>query len=125
MIISLGSLNNVCFFLGGRDLEMVTIRDLLATEAPERFFDKGLGWGAKASAYREEIDRILSTNATPVLVELIDDVRTRLLPITAQQASELLDRTRIGTLIHGNEYQQIRQANPVGVPHLGGDVLAR
>lgn len=37
------------FFLGGRDLEMLTIRDLMAEHAPGRFHDKGLPWGAKAS----------------------------------------------------------------------------
>ena len=30
----------IVFFLGGHDLEMVTIRDLLAQEAPDRFYDR-------------------------------------------------------------------------------------
>jgi acyl-CoA synthetase (NDP forming) len=53
-----------------------------------------------------EFGPVVSVGAGGTLVELIDDVRTRLLPITAQQASELLDRTRIGTLIHGIRGEQ-------------------
>lgn len=61
------------FFLGGHDLEMVTIRELLEREqAP--FHDAGLGWGAKASSYREEIQAALSRGETPVLIELPDDL---------------------------------------------------
>ncbi len=62
------------FFLGGYDLEMVTIRDLLHQVAPERVHDKRLAWGAKASAYAEEIRQALEQDFTPVLVELVDDL---------------------------------------------------
>jgi hypothetical protein len=62
------------FFLGGRDLEMVTIRELLEQAAPGRFHDKQLSWGARASAYRDEIDACLRRGDTPVLVELEDDL---------------------------------------------------
>jgi hypothetical protein len=62
------------FFLGGQDLEMVTIRDLLAEHAPGRFHDKGLAWGAKASDYREEIEACLQRGETPVLIELQNDL---------------------------------------------------
>jgi acetate---CoA ligase (ADP-forming) len=48
-----------------------------------------------------EFGPVVSVGAGGTLVELIDDVRTRLLPITAQDATELLDGTRIGTLVHG------------------------
>lgn len=61
------------FFLGGHDLEMVTIRDLLERERAA-FHDAGLGWGVKASSYREEIGAALARNVTPVLVELPDDL---------------------------------------------------
>ncbi len=62
------------FFLGGHDLEMVTIRELLETEAPGRFHDKGLGWGARASAYRDEIEACRALGRLPVLVELENDL---------------------------------------------------
>ncbi len=63
------------FFLGGRDLEMATIRELLEQEAPGQLFDRGLHWGAQSSAYREEIERSLAAGRTPVLVELIEDLQ--------------------------------------------------
>lgn len=62
------------FFLGGQDLEMRTIRAWLETYAPGRWHDKNLGWGARASAYREEIAACLDADQTPVLVELEDDL---------------------------------------------------
>jgi len=61
------------FFLGGYDLEMVTIRDLLATEE-QSFCDQQLAWGAKASAYAAQIERALNTGHTPVLIELQPDL---------------------------------------------------
>ncbi len=62
------------FFLGGRDLEMATIREFLAEHAPGRFHDRELSWGAKTSDYREEIEACLFAGETPVLVELKDDL---------------------------------------------------
>jgi hypothetical protein len=62
------------FFLGGHDLEMLAIRDLLETNVPFRFHDKGLSWGAKTSDYSEEIGACLSNGDIPVLIELQDDV---------------------------------------------------
>jgi hypothetical protein len=62
------------FFLGGHDLEMATIRDLLDRAAPGRVHDCGLAWGARASAYRDEIADALTRGDTPVLVELEDDL---------------------------------------------------
>ena len=59
------------FFLGGRDLEMVTIRQLLDDVGAEAV-DHGLGWGAKAAEYRAEIEEALQQGRTPVLVELGD-----------------------------------------------------
>lgn len=61
------------FFLGGRDLEMVTIRDLLERHAPDSFCDKGLAWGARASDYQIEIEDALDRKQTPVLIELAVD----------------------------------------------------
>jgi hypothetical protein len=63
------------FFLGGRDLEMATIRDLLDKHARGRWHDKQLSWGnAKASSYRDEIDDTIAAGGTPVLIELEDDL---------------------------------------------------
>jgi hypothetical protein len=62
------------FFLGGYDLEMLTIRDLFAQEAPDRFYDHALSWGAKGSAYRGEIMATLASGRIPVLVELPDNI---------------------------------------------------
>lgn len=62
------------FFLGGQDLEMVTIRDLLL-ETGAMFHDKRLGWGARASDYRAEIDAALAAGDSPTLIELELDVR--------------------------------------------------
>lgn len=66
--------SDLVFLLGGHDLEMETIRDLLVDHAPDHFHDRGLSWGAKASAYREEIEDTLARGETPVLIELEDDL---------------------------------------------------
>ncbi len=62
------------YFLGGRDLEMQTIAELLDKRAPLSYADKGLSWGAKASDYKDMIDDCFNRHITPVLVELADDV---------------------------------------------------
>lgn len=66
--------DRLVFFLGGRDLEMVTIRGLLQIHAPRGFHDKGLTWGARASAYQGEIESALAAGKTPVLIELENDL---------------------------------------------------
>lgn len=53
---------------------MVTIKELLERELPAHTHDKGLGWGARASDYREEIEAQIARGKTPVLVELHDDL---------------------------------------------------
>ncbi len=65
--------NNFIFFLGGKDAEMVHIKNRLV-EAGEEFMDKGLGWGAKASAYSEEISTATAVGKTVVVVELEADI---------------------------------------------------
>lgn len=65
---------SLVFFLGGSDLEMLTIRELLEREAPGRVHDRKLGWGARASAYSREIASCIDEQRTPVLVELEDDL---------------------------------------------------
>jgi len=58
------------FFLGGRDLEMLTIRQLLDEFAPGCYVDRELAWGAKAAEYAGEIHETLAQGSVPVLVEL-------------------------------------------------------
>ncbi len=53
---------------------MITIARLLADEAPSQIFDKSLGWGARTSAYKSEIDTSIAAGRTPVLIELEDDL---------------------------------------------------
>lgn len=72
--MSAPSPDRLAFFLGGHDLEMETIRDLITEAGPAPLFDKSLSWGAKASAYREEIRSAIADGLTPVLVELPDDL---------------------------------------------------
>lgn len=68
------------FFLGGHDLEMVTIADLLHEQQiggdPRvvEVCDKGLSWGARASEYRSEIAAAVARGLNPVLVELTRDM---------------------------------------------------
>lgn len=68
------------FFLGGQDLEMVTIRDFLAAQVTAgdprvaHIADKSLPWGAKASDYAEEIAQAVATGLVPVLIELAPDL---------------------------------------------------
>jgi hypothetical protein len=64
----------LAFFLGGHDLEMLTIRDLLREVNAGPVYDRRLGWGAHASAYHDEISGALAAGWTPVLVELEDDL---------------------------------------------------
>ena len=63
------------FFLGGHDLEMLTIRSLLEEAGlGKAIHDAGLSWGAKASAYRADLERATASGDSPVLVELTDDL---------------------------------------------------
>lgn len=63
------------FFLGGHDLEMLTIVELLKAHVPvERIHDEDLEWGAGVSTYRSDIEFCLSSGRTPVLIELDDDL---------------------------------------------------
>lgn len=61
------------FFLGGYDLEMVTIRDLLVAEGAG-FHDRRLAWGARVSAYRKEVEQSLRDGRVLVLIELENDL---------------------------------------------------
>lgn len=84
--------NDFVFFLGGRDLEMETIRELLDQHAPGQYFDKRLNWGAKTSHYQDEIRQTLEHGKRIVLVELEDDLRMATGP----------DATRVVVVDHHN-----------------------
>lgn len=56
-------------FLGGQDLEMQEI-GRLARAAGVRVHDRGLRWGARASAYAQELAAALQAGRTPVLIEM-------------------------------------------------------
>jgi hypothetical protein len=59
------------FFLGGHDLEMVTIAELVRAElGGAAVADKGLRWGARAEAYGDEIAAWRAMGGLAVLVEL-------------------------------------------------------
>ncbi|NLF70127.1 MAG: hypothetical protein GX575_13895 [Candidatus Anammoximicrobium sp.] len=66
---SRNDLDTLVFFLGGHDLEMVTIRQLLEAQGVA-FHDRHLAWGAAASAYDQEIAAALRAGRLPILVEL-------------------------------------------------------
>jgi hypothetical protein len=57
------------FLLGGYDLEMRAIREILDREG-ERYIDKNLSWGAKLSDYRDE----LKDDYLFIGIELIEDI---------------------------------------------------
>ena len=60
--------NQLVFFLGGHDAEMVEIRRILQ-EKGIPFFDRDLAWGARLSAYTGEL-ATLRDEQVPVFVEL-------------------------------------------------------
>lgn len=60
--------------LGGHDLEMIEIARLLATRPDVTVFDRGLPWGAKASAYLTDLSHALADARRIVLIELADDL---------------------------------------------------
>ena len=62
------------FFLGGQDLEMRSIRELLEQHAPGHFTDKHLAWGARLSDYATEIRQVIRDGKIPVAIELSDDL---------------------------------------------------
>ena len=66
---------NLIFFLGGHDAEMITIRELLHNNdiSEQNIKDKNLKWGAKLSEYKEDLGK-LTDKQTAVLIELtVDD----------------------------------------------------
>lgn len=65
-------IGNYNFFLGGSDAEMDAIRQILK-EKKLVVHDKNLSWGAKASTYKSEIEKLLA-DKIPVLIELDVDI---------------------------------------------------
>ena len=61
------------FFLGGIDAEMNEIISVLKLHNME-FYNKNLGWGAAASAYKDEIDEAIKNGEMPCLIELEIDI---------------------------------------------------
>ncbi|MCP5061055.1 MAG: hypothetical protein GY936_01145 [Ignavibacteriae bacterium] len=68
MDTKLSTSNKYVFFLGGQDLEMETIREILAN-TKYKVYDNNLEWGAKLSSYKNELKE-LSKEVIPVLIEL-------------------------------------------------------
>jgi len=60
------------FFLGGSDLEMKTIKELLDKQGAS-YSDAGLSWGASTSKYGDEINQVAAAGKTPVIIELTVD----------------------------------------------------
>lgn len=61
------------YLLGGADLEMRTIADLLAGEGAA-VLDLGLAWGARLSDYAGDIEHLVAQGRRPVAIELTDDM---------------------------------------------------
>ncbi len=105
------------FLLGGNDAEMNEIRNVLsANNMP--FADKGLGWGAKASAYTEEISSAKKEGFTPVLVELENDINYDgvIVDHHGARASEKSSILQVLDLIsqEPNRWQELIGANDAG-----------
>ena len=60
------------FFLGGNDLEMKAIKNLLEKNGAS-YSDANLSWGASTSAYGDEIQKVADEGKTPVIIELTVD----------------------------------------------------
>lgn len=60
------------FFLGGTDAEMVAIKELLDKQGVA-YSDAKLAWGASTSKYADEIEKVVKEGKTPVIVELAID----------------------------------------------------
>ena len=76
--VTLSPLDSASFFLGGRDLEMRAVADLVGRAirqgADIELHDGRLAWGARASCYSAELAAALRSGRVAVLVELIPDV---------------------------------------------------
>ncbi len=111
--------NKYVFFLGGHDLEMIEIRNILDS-LRIAYFDKNLKWGAKLSDYEKEITQIDSL-LTIVGVELIADMikpsnyisidhhnELSYLPSSIEQVAKFFGGVEL------NRHQQLVAANDAG-----------
>lgn len=111
--------NNMVFFLGGYDAEMIEIAKA-CREAGVAVVDKHLGWGAAASAYKEEIANAVSEGKTPVLVELALDIELPANTIVVDHHNENAGRPasilQVLSLlgVEPTRYQQLIAANDCG-----------
>ena len=64
--------DNLHFFLGGADAEMVAIKELLDKQGVA-YSDAKLAWGASTSKYGDELEKVVKEGKTPVIVELVID----------------------------------------------------
>ena len=64
--------DNLHFFLGGADAEMVAIKELLDKQGVA-YSDAKLAWGASTSKYGDEIEKVTKEGKKPVIVELAVD----------------------------------------------------
>lgn len=113
------------FLLGGYDLEMVTIRNLLIEHGyidNISLFDKHLSWGAKWSDYSDVYSRFADTEKIIFGVELLPDIKlpsncqqvdhhypTNSEPTSIEQIAKLLDinMTRRNKLVAVNDVAHI------------------
>lgn len=109
---------NYVFFLGGYDLEMKTIAELLHEQGCE-IIDHKLTWGAKASNYKKEIEN-LGREQIPVLIELEIDIKlpsgTILIDHHNEHEEKQSSIVQISSLlnIELNRWQQLVSANDKG-----------
>jgi hypothetical protein len=124
------------FFLGGQDLEMLTIRQLLIEKYDRaRIFDKSLAWGAKLSDYQSDLTSASMSGLTPVSIELPNDMpadwplRSRLIEVdhhgarhneasALRQVFDLLklpesDWTRDFALVAANDVGHVRKMREI------------
>lgn len=65
-------MQSFCFLIGGYDLEMVTITNILREYAPEiKMYDNELRWGAKLSSYAS----VFNDNCIFIAIELEKDIQ--------------------------------------------------
>ena len=118
------------FLLGGQDLEMLSIKELLLKEGfveGKTLFDKKLTWGAKLSSYEDELKNF--NDFSVYGIELEEDIKTRANyfridhhnelssnPSSLMQVLELLDKkpTREQELISANDVGHIEAMKCMG-----------
>ena len=107
------NLNRVVFLLGGQDLEMKEIEKILQVNGIS-YYDKGLSWGAKLSAYQDLFDDVHHFVAVELAEDcepprnytVIDHHNERAhLPASIEQAAQLIgvQLTRFQHLVAAND----------------------